>query len=96
MNLFAFIKNWKDFSFIWAIIQPFVSRLLKKNVPTTITKLYENLAKYTQPAIDSLYKLKAKIKETPNDLDDYCFDQGVSAIETFANYLLEECQKLRS
>jgi len=96
MNLLAFVKNWKDVSFIWALIQPFVVKLLKKNVPTTITKLYENLAKYTQPAIDSLYKLKDKIKETPSELDDYCFDQGVTAIETFANYLLGEVTKLRS
>ncbi len=42
MNLLAFIKNWKDFSLIWALIQPFVKKLLEKNVPNTITKLYEN------------------------------------------------------
>lgn len=96
MNLLALIKNWKDFSILWSLIQPFVLKLLKKNVPTSITKLYENLAKYTQPAIDSLYKLKNKIKETPSELDDYCFEQGVSAIETFANYLLDETKKLRA
>ena len=95
MNLLALVKNWKDLNIIWCLIQPFVLKLLKKNVPTSITKLYENLAKYTQPAIDSLYKLKNKIKETPSELDDYCFEQGVSAIETFANYLLEETKKLR-
>ena len=61
MSILSFIKNWKDFSTIWAIIQPFILKLIKKKVPTTITKLYENLAKYTQPAIDSLqYTLKAK------------------------------------
>ena len=48
-------------------------------MPDSITKLYENLAKYTEPAIESLYKLKAKIKETPSELDDYCFEQGVLA-----------------
>ena len=96
MNLLALVKSWKDFSFIWTLIQPFILKLLKKNVPTSITKLYENLAKYSQPAIYSLYKLKDKIKETPSELDDYCFDQGVSAIETFANYLLGEVTKLRS
>ena len=96
MNILSFIKSWKDFSTIWTIIQPFILKLIKKNVPTTITKLYENLAKYTQPAIDSLFKLKAKIKNTPNELDDYCFNQGVSAIETFANYLLEVAKELRA
>ena len=95
MNLFTLVKSWKDFSFIWTVIKPFVFRLLKKNVPTTITKLYENLAKYTQPAIDSLFKLKEKIKNSPNELDDYCFNQGVSAIESFANYLLEVEADLR-
>ena len=96
MNLLAFIRSWKDFSVIWSLIQPFVLKLVKKNVPDSITKLYENLAKYTEPAIDSLYKLKGKIKETPSELDDYCFEQGVLAVETFANYLLEETKKLRS
>lgn len=96
MNLFALISNWKDLSIIWSLIQPFVLRLIRKKVPTSITKLYENLAKYTQPAIDSLYRLKNKIRQTPNELDDYCFEQGVSAIETFANYLLDETKKLRA
>ena len=96
MNLFAFVKNWKDFSVIWSILQPFILKLLKKNVPNSITKLYENLAKYTQPAIDSLYKLKLKIVETPNELDNYCFNQGVSAIESFANYLLETVKELKA
>ena len=95
MNIFSIIKNWKDFNVIWLVIQPFILKLMKKNVPNSITKLYENLAKYTQPAIDSLFKLKDKIKNTPNELDDYSFNQGVSAIETFANYLLEETKKLR-
>lgn len=96
MNLLSLLKNWKDFSAIWAVIQPFVIKLLEKKVPNTITKLYENLAKYSQPAINSLYKLKNKIKETPNELDDYCFTQGVSAIESFANYLLETAKDLRA
>ncbi len=96
MNILSFIKSWKDFSTIWTIIQPFILKLIKKNVPTTITKLYENLAKYTQPAIDSLFRLKEKIKNSPNELDDYCFSQGVSAIETFANYLLEVAKELRA
>ena len=96
MNLLALVRSWKDLSVIWSLIQPFVLKLIKKNVPDSITKLYENLAKYTEPAINSLYKLKAKIKETPSELDDYCFEQGVLAVETFANYLLEETKKLRS
>ena len=54
MSLLTLVRSWKDFSFIWTIIQPFILKLLKKNVPTSITKLYENLAKYSQPAIDSL------------------------------------------
>ena len=95
MNLLVLISNWKN-SIIWLLIQSFVLKLLQKHVPTNITKLYENLAKYTQPAIDSLYRLKQKIKLTPNELDDYCFEQGVSAIETFAQYLLEETQRLRN
>lgn len=96
MNLLSLIKNWKDLSAIWNIIQPFILKLTKKKVPASITKLYENLAKYTQPAIDSLFKLKEKIKSTPNELDDYCFNQGVNAIETFANYLLDAVKELKA
>ena len=96
MSLLSLIRNWKDLSTIWNIIQPFVLKLIQKKVPTSITKLYENLAKYTQPAIDSLFKLKNKIKTTPNELDDYCFNKGVLAIENFANYLLETVKELRA
>ena len=96
MSLLSLIRNWKDLSTIWNIIQPFVLKLIQKKVPASITKLYENLAKYTQPAIDSLFKLKNKIKTTPTEIDDYCFNQGVLAIENFANYLLETVKELRA
>lgn len=96
MKLFALIKNWKDLSTIWVIIQPFVLKLIKKKVPASKTKLYENLAKYSQPAIDSLFKLKVKIINSPNEIDNYCFEQGVQAIENFANHLLSLVQRLRA
>ncbi len=96
MNLLTLIRSWKDLSTIWAIIQPFIVKLAQKNVPNTVTKLYENLAKYTQPAIDSLFRLKNKIKESPSELDDFCFEQGVAAIENFANYLLYVVKNLRA
>ena len=93
MSLF---EKWKNISELWATIKPFVSNLIRQNVPKAITKLYENLVQYTQPAIDSLFKLKAKIKETPNELDNYCFNQGVSALEIFANTLLGYVEKLKA
>lgn len=96
MKLFALIKNWKDLSTIWSIIQPFVLKLIKKKVPNSKTILYENLAKYSQPAIDSLFKLKTKIINSPNEIDNYCFEQGVQAIENFANHLLSLVQRLRA
>lgn len=96
MKFLSIIKNWKDVSAIWLVVQPFILKLIQKKVPNSITKLYENLAKYTQPAIDSLFKLKDKIKNTPNELDDYCFNQGVSAIETFANYLFAVVKELKT
>lgn len=96
MKFLSIIKNWKDFSAIWLVVQPFILKLIQKKVPTSITKLYENLAKYTQPAIDSLFKLKDKIKNTPNELDDYCFNQGVLAIENFANYLFTVVKELKT
>ena len=89
------MSNWKKLCAIWNLIEPFVLNLIQKEVPKSITKLYENLAKYTQPAIDSLAQLKEKTKKTPSELDDYCFNQGVDALETFANYLLEQVKLLR-
>jgi len=88
--------NWKAACALWKLIEPFVNKLVEKQVPKAKTKLYENFAKYTQPAIDSLFKLKNKIQNTPNSLDDYCFNQGVDALDSFANYLLETVEKLRA
>jgi hypothetical protein len=96
MSLKSFFKTWKNTNLTWAIIEPFVLKLIEKKVPTAVTKLYENLAKYSQPAITSLESLKAKIKASPNSLDDYCFNQGVDALESFAKYLLETVNLLRA
>ncbi len=95
MSLLSKIKDWKVLNKLWLVIEPYVLKLVEKSVPKYITKLYENLAKYAQPAIESLEKLKEKIKTSPNALDDYCFNQGVNAIEAFANYLLEAVNELR-
>ena len=96
MNLLALFKSWKDFNFAWTIIEPFVIKLIKKNVPNKITKLYEDVPKTHQPLLNSLNKLKNKIKETPNKIDDECFEIGVSALEKYHEYLGEEIKKLRS
>ena len=53
--MMSFISKWKKISALWGLIEPFVLNLIQKEVPKNITKLYENLAKHTQPAIDSLY-----------------------------------------
>lgn len=95
MSLLSWLKDWKVLNELWNVLEPFIINLAKKNVPKYIRKLYENLAKVAQPALDSLFKLKEKIKTSPNALDDYCFNQGVNAIETFANYLLTVVADLR-
>ena len=96
MSLLSWIKDWKVFSELWSLIEPYILKLIEKNVPKYITKLYENLAKYTQPVIDSLEELKEKIEESPNDLNNYCFTQGVDAVEAFADYLKEVVADLRA
>ena len=60
MSLFSWLKDRKVLNELWDAIEPFVINLAEKNVPKYITKLYENLAKATQPALDSLKKLKEK------------------------------------
>lgn len=95
MSLLSWLKDWKVLNELWNVLEPFIINLAEKNVPKYIRKLYENLAKVAQPALDSLKKLKEKIKTSPNALDNYCFNQGVNAIETFANYLLTVVADLR-
>lgn len=95
MNFLALFKNWKNINTVWALIEPFILKLIQKNVPNWVTKRYENLAKYTQPAIESLFELKAKIKTTPSELDNYCFTQGVNALDAFASYLSGVVENLR-
>lgn len=95
MSLLPWLKNWKALNELWYVLEPFIINLAEKNVPRYIRKLYENLTKTTQPVLDSLKKLKEKIKTSPNALDDYCFNQGVNAIETFANHLLAVVADLR-
>ena len=95
MNIFEIFTNWKEQNLTWQMIEPFVLKLTENNVPARITKIYENLAKFTQPVLDSLFKLKEKVNQTPNTLDNYCFKQGVNAIEVFANYLLGIVEDLR-
>ncbi|MBQ8636331.1 hypothetical protein IJX73_00920 [bacterium] len=95
MSLLTYLKDWKHFSEIFSVIQPYILKLAQNRVPIAITKLYENLAKYAQPLIDSLLKLKIKVKTSPNELDDFCFRQGVSALESFANHLLKIVSDLK-
>ncbi len=95
MNFLSLLSNWKDLSAIWSVIHPFVLKLLQKKVPASVTRLYENIAKVHEPLINSLHKLKNKIKETPNQLDDECFNIGVSTLEAYNIYLTEEIKKLK-
>lgn len=96
MKLFNLFKNWKLGSVIWKAIEPYLMKLIEKNVPAKITNLYENSAKHWEPLLESLFKLKAKIKITPSEIDDFCFNQGVDFIEAFANKLLNIVEELRA
>lgn len=96
MKLSELFKSWKPSSWSWRLIEPFILKLLAKNVPGSITKLYENLIKPTQPVIDSIFRLKEKIKKTPTQVDDYCFNEGLNLIETYANHLLAIVEQLKS
>ena len=58
-----FFKN-QESNVALSIIEPFILNLVSQNVPKKITSLYEKVAKFTQPLIDSLTKLKEKIDET--------------------------------
>lgn len=89
-----FFKN-QESNVALSIIEPFILNLVSQNVPKKITSLYEKVAKFTQPLIDSLTKLKEKIKTSPTTIDDYCFNQGLNALETFAQYILTTVEEMR-
>ena len=37
MNFLSIIKNWKDFSVILLVVQPFILKLFQKKVPSSIS-----------------------------------------------------------
>lgn len=92
--MFSLFNSWKTISTLWAIIEPLIIKLSKKQVPTYIQKLYENVVKMLMPCINSLLKLKVKIKETPNNVDDYCFEVGVNILKQIHVWLGEQIKEL--
>ena len=60
MNLFTLVKSWKDFSFIWTVIQPFVFRLLKKNVGI----LFVNWDNFVSFNSEKSYSDKIRVKSS--------------------------------
>nr|DAU52983.1 MAG TPA: hypothetical protein [Caudoviricetes sp.] len=95
MNLFSWIKEKKNIKELWNSIQPLLVNVAEKNIPKYISNLDKNLEKYTQPAIDVLFKLKDNTKTSPSSLDDFFFKQGVNILESFANHLLGVVAELR-
>ena len=85
--MFNLFTNWKKINVLWALIEPLVLKLVKKQVPNKIQALYENVVKMLTPCINSLLKLKAKIKDTPNSTDDYCFGVGISILKQIHTWL---------
>ena len=94
--MFKFFTNKLFLLAAYQVLEPFIEKFIYWGVPRAKVKLYENLAKHTQPAIDSLFKLKAKVKQSPNTLDDTCLKQGSAAIKAFADFLLDIHEKLEN
>jgi len=91
-----FFIDWKTACIVYKLLEPFIEALFRREVPSRVTKLYENLAKFSSPAIDSLFKLKEKIKDSENSLDDECFKIGVGALKAFRDYLSGQIEKLEA
>lgn len=98
MGISAFLSNfdWKKLSALYLIVEPYILKLIAREVPKNVTKLYENLAKYTEPALLSLFKLAEKVKKSPNKVDQECLKIGIQAIEEFANYLLLNVKTIKT
>ncbi len=96
MNFTTLFSNWKEFSAIWTLVQPFVLNLLRKNVPNAKIKPYEKLVKWTQKFFDNAYKLKEKKETQNNSVYDYCYEQLVGFIDAYLEYLSAEVKKLHS
>lgn len=96
MSLLSWLKNSTLIKTLWEFVEPVLIKTAEKNIPKYISRLPENLTKCIQPALDCLFKLKEKIRQTSNKMDDFLFQQGVNALESFANHLLSVVEELRA
>ena len=92
--MFNLFTSWKKFNVLWLLIEPLLLKLAKKQVPSRIQVLYENVVKMLTPCINSLLKLKAKVKETPNATDDYCYGIGINILKQIHTWLGAQIEEL--
>jgi hypothetical protein len=79
---------------IITLIEPFLIKLIDLGVKKYKTNIYKHLADKAQTAVESLIKLKQKIKESPSELDNKCFSEGLNIIKTLNSWLVDRIKEL--
>ena len=97
INLVTFIKaafKSYDNTETYASVETYLTNLASKNVPTRILALYTGFIKMYESLKDSCKNLALKVKNSPNQLDNYCLKQGLQAIKALCNTILKDVDNM--
>lgn len=71
---------------ILSITLPLIARIIEaKFIPPSKEFLYKNLDEAVNAAVESLTKLKTKIKDTDNEFDNIAFKLGLDVLKATAD-----------
>src|SRR5574344_1681901 len=97
INLVTFIKaafkNY-DNTETYNTAKTYLVNLASKNVPTRILALYTGFIKVYEILKTSCKKLALKVKNSDNELDNYCLKQGLQAVKTITNIILKDVESM--
>jgi hypothetical protein len=76
---------------------PFLLQIAEATfIPKSKKFLYDNLDKAVDVAIESLYKLKKKVQETPSKVDNYAYTLGLDTLKAVSEKLMLAIGDLKS
>src|SRR5574344_1438346 len=97
INLIKFIKaafKNVDNTETYKSVQDYLLNLAKNNVPTRVLSLYTGFIKVYEILKTSCKKLALKVKNSDNELDNYCLKQGLQAVKTITNIILKDVESM--
>lgn len=99
INLITFIKaafKNVDNTETYNTAKTYLVNLASKNVPTRILALYTGFIKVYEILKTSCKKLALKVKNSDNELDNYCLKQGLEAVKAIAKKIIEDADTMAS